>query len=328
MAGGKIRLIRNFQIMFLLSFTRIIKFSLQDIGRNIWLSIVTITILILALISINMLLLVQTIGDTAIRAVKEKVDISLYLKANAEEDKILALKAEVSNLGQVKEVNYISKAEALEFFREKNKNNPEILQALRELGRNPLSPSLVIKPENTESVKELINELNRIDNEIIESRNFTDHELMLNKINSITKKVSEVGLFISSIFILTTLLVVYNSIRVAIYTHRREIKIMRLVGASNPFVYMPFLVSSLVYALVGVVVVVAIFYPFLGLLQPYLEAFFIGYNVDIVSYFNSNFIKIFGLQFIGIAIINILASLMLGGRVSYVFSFSPLASEL
>jgi len=294
--------------MFLLSTLRIIKFSLQDIIRNIWLSIVTITILILALFSINMLLVVRVISQTAIDAIKDKVDVSLYLKPETEEDKIMALKAKVSNLNEVKEVTYISKAEALEFFREKNKNNPEILQALRELGKNPLTPSLVIKPKNTESVNELINSLNNIEDEIIESRNFTDHKLMLNKINSITNKVNEVGMLVSLIFIFTTLLVVYNAIRVAIYTHRKEINIMKLVGASNPFVYMPFLLSGLIYTFVGIMVIVVVFYPFLGLLQPYLEAFFIGYNVNIVSYFNANFIKIFGLEFIGVALINILAS--------------------
>lgn len=257
-----------------------------------------------------MLLVVKEIGNTAINAIKEKVDVSLYLKAEAEEDEIMSLKAEVGNLSQVSAVDYISKSEALEFFREKNSDNPEILQALRELGRNPLSPSLVIKPKDTESINELTKELNKIESGIIESRNFSDHKLMLNKINNITKKVSEVGLFVSLIFTSIALTIVFYSIRLSIYTHRREIAIKRLVGASNSFIYMPFLFSSLFYTLVGLVVIVVIFYPFLGLLQPYLEAFFIGFDVNVASYFNDNFIKIFGIQFAGIAIINILASLV------------------
>lgn len=294
--------------MFLLSFARILKFSFQDIGRNIWLSIVTITILVLALFSINMLLVVNVISQVSVDAVKDKIDVSLYLKADSEENDILALKEEVSNLSSVNEVIYISKAEALEYFKEKNIDNPEILQALRELGKNPLTPSLVIKPNNVELADDLISEINKIDSDLIESRNFTDHKLMLSKINNITKNVSNVGLFVSLIFILITLLVVYNAIRVAIYTHKKEIGIMRLVGASNFFVYMPFLFSSLIYTLVGIGIVIAIFYPFLGLLQPYLETFFIGYDVNIISYFNINFINIFGLEFLGIAVINILAS--------------------
>lgn len=296
--------------MMLLSLIRIIKFSLQDIFRNIWLSIVTVTILVLALFSINMLLVVKVVGDTAISAIEEKVDISLYLKQDSEEDEIMVLKAELSNLNEVKNITYISKAEALEYFKTKNKNNPEVLEALRELGTNPLTPSLVIEPKNTDFVEELINKLNRYESDLIESRNFSDHKIMLEKINIITDKVSKIGMIISLIFIFITLLVVYNAISVAIYTHKKEIGIMRLVGASSSFVYMPFIVSSLIYTFVSLIITIVIFYPFLSLLQPYLEAFFVGYDINIISYFSSNFLAILGLQFLGIAVINILASLL------------------
>ncbi|MDD5032393.1 MAG: permease-like cell division protein FtsX, partial [Patescibacteria group bacterium] len=233
-----------------------------------------------------------------------------YLKLDSTEEEIMALKGEVTNLRQVKEVNYISKAQALEFFQEKNRDNPEIIQALRELGKNPLTPSLVITPKTAEVAAELIEELNKIESDLIESRNFSDHKLILNKISNITDKVNEIGMTISLIFIFITLLVVYNAVRVEIYTHREEIGIMRLVGASNSFVQMPFFLSSLIYTLIGTVIVILILYPFLSLLQPYLETFFTGYDVNVISYFNSNFIKIFGLEFLAVALINALASWM------------------
>ena len=294
----------------LLSLIRIIKFSLQDIIRNIWLSIVTIIILILALLSINMLLVVKVVGETAVEAIKEKIDINLFLKSTAKEEEILALKTKISNLDEVKEVTYISKAEALEIFKNKHKDNPEILEALRELGKNPLTPNLVIKPKNLDIFDNLINRLNAIDDDIIESRNFTNYKLMLNKIDNITSKVSEAGLILSSIFIFITLLVIYNSVRVAIYTHRREIMIMRLVGASNWFIQMPYLLSSIIYTLIGVLAIMAIFYPFLHLLQPYLETFFVDYNVNLLTYFYDNMWQIFGIQFLAATFINMIASLI------------------
>jgi cell division transport system permease protein len=294
----------------LLSLMRAIKFSIQDIVRNIWLSIVTIIILILALFSINMLLVVKVIGETAVEAIKEKIDINLFLKTDSEEEDIFALKTKISDLEEVKEVAYISKSEALENFKTKHEDNPEILEALRELGKNPLTPSLVIKPKNLEIFDNLINRLNAFDDDIIESRNFTNYKLMLSKINNITDKVSEAGLILSSIFIFITLLVIYNSVRVAIYTHRREIMIMRLVGASNWFIQLPYLLSSIVFTLIGILAIMAIFYPFLSLLQPYLETFFVGYNVNLLNYFYTNVWQIFGLQFLGTAFINIIASLL------------------
>jgi len=294
--------------MFFISLFRVIKFSLQDVTRNIWLSLVTIIILVLALFSINMILVVKVIGQTTIGAIKDRIDINLYLSPEASEEDILELKGRLSNLSEIKKVKYVSKIDALKSFSKKNKDNPEVLQALRELGKNPLTPTLVIEPSNIDNLDALINELNKIESDIIDSRNFADHKTVLEKINNVTDKASKVGIIIAMVFIFTTLLVIYNSIRVAIYTHNREIAIMRLVGASNIFIYMPFIFSGLIYALFGVAVIVAVFYPFLTLLQPYLTAFFIGYGVDIVGYFDSNLIVIFGLQLLGVAIVNTIAS--------------------
>lgn len=294
----------------MLSLFRIIKFSFQDIVRNIWLTIVTITILLLALFSINTLVTLRLISDSAVNAIKEKIDISLYLQPDSAETEIQALKTQISNFPRVKSVAYISKDQAIDSFRKKYENNSEILSALKELGRNPLSPSLTVIPKDFNESNLIINELKTLDNPIIESRDFSDNTAILLKINSITKRVNEIGFFIISIFILTSLLVVYNAIRVAIYTHRQEIEIMRLVGASNFFIYMPYMVSAFVYALLSVLLVVAIFLPFLSILQPYLETFFMGYNVNILSYFVDNFNLIFGIQFLVVLAINGFASLL------------------
>jgi len=291
-----------------LSTIRIIKFSLQDISRNVWLTIATITILVLALLSVNTLVTVEVLSRHAIDAVKEKVDISLYLKADASDEQVASLKTQISQMAKVKQVLYTSKADALRYFREKNKDNPEVLTALRELGRNPLSPSLIITPNNVEEAPQLINEIKQIKSEVIESRDFADNALILEKINDITKKISEVGLIIISIFIFTSMLVAYNSIKVAIYTHRREIEIMRLVGASNNFIYLPFVLSAIIYAFLGVLIIIILFYPFLGILQPYLEVFFMDYNINIIEYFVNNFWLIFGLQFVAVSLISILSS--------------------
>ena len=295
--------------MFMLSIFRIIKFSFQDIVRNIWLTIVTITILLLALFSINTLATLRLISDNAVQAVKEKVDISLYLKSDSSDNEIMLLKNKIASSSRVKNVVYISKQSAIESFRQKYENDPAVLAALKELGRNPLSPSLTIIPNNFDESNLLINELKTINSPLIESRDFSDNSIILNKINNITKRVNEVGLFVISIFILTSLLVVYNAIRVAIYTHRQEIEIMRLVGASNFFVYMPYVFSAIVYSLLSVLIMICVFYPFLTLLQPYLETFFMGYNINILAYFVDNFWFIFGGQFIVVLFINVVASL-------------------
>jgi cell division transport system permease protein len=267
---------------------------------------------------VNILLTVKVIGSTAIYAIKDRVDVSIYLKADSADDRIMELKSKISNMENVKEVKYISRAEALETFKNQHSKDPEILDALREIGKNPLTPTLVIKPRNVDAYSDLINRLNNLDDSIIESKNFDDHKSMLDKIDSITSKVSQAGLAVSAVFIFTTILVVYYAIRVAIFTHRREVIIMKLVGASNWFIKSPFIVSSLIYTLLGMLSIIIIFFPFLSLLQPYIETFFIGYDINILSYFNDNFWMIFGTEFLVAAGINVIASLMAISKYSKV----------
>jgi len=302
----------------LVSILRIIKFSFQDIFRNVWLSLVTVLILILTLFSVNLLLIVKVISSATVENIKQKIDISLYLKTDAKDAEIAALKNKVSAIEEVESVKYVSKEEALDKFREKHRNDAEIISSLQELENNPLTPSLMIHAKDINQYNNLINKLNKIDDPIIESRDFADHKEMLNKINSITTKVSDAGFLVSALFIFVTLLVIFNTVKVAIYTHRGEIAIMRLVGASNWFVKTPFLISSLIYTLFSTLVVIGVIYLFLGLLHPYMQTFFLGYDINILEYFNQNFLQIFGLQFLIAAAVNMLASLMAVSKYSHV----------
>jgi cell division protein FtsX len=83
---------------------------------------------------------------------------------------------------------------------------------------------------------------------------------------------------------------------------------MRLVGASNWFIRAPYIFSSLIYTLFGLVLTIAVFYPFLSILQPYLETFFSGYSFNIISYFQTHFWRLFLIEFLGAGAINVFAS--------------------
>ncbi len=299
-----------------LSLARIIKFGFQDVWRNFWLSLATIMILILTLFSVNLLLSLKIIGQAAVDNLKNRVDISIYLRQGVSEDKIMSLKARLANLNNVQEVKYVSQAEALQSFQNRHQNNPEIMQALEQLDKNPLTSSLTVKPINPDNYDQLIEDLNKVQDPVIDSRNFQDNKELLNKINSVTKKINDIALAISLIFLLIMLLVIFNSVKLAIYSHRQEIVIMKLVGASNFFIKAPFLFSSLIYTLAGVILTAVIFYPFLSLLQPYLDTFFFGYNIDLLTYFNKNWWQIMGLQTIGTGLVNLLASYIAVGKYS------------
>jgi cell division transport system permease protein len=301
--------------MILLSIARILKFALQDFVRNFWVSLVTVIILVLSLFSINFLIAVNHISETAIKTVEDKIDLSLYLNTDAAEEDISALKRELEGAEGVASVEYISKAQALESFQAKNSDNKSLQEALREIGKNPLNPSLAVRAKELTDYEKIIDALDTLSkNSLIESKNFDDHKNLLNSLETVTSRSREVMILISCIFIAISILVVFNAVRIAIYTHKKEIGVMKLVGASNWFIRAPFLAESILYSLIGVLGVIAIFYPFIHLLQPYLGSFFNTADLNLTGYFNNNFLYVFGIEFLGASLINIIASSIAVGR--------------
>jgi len=150
--------------------------------------------------------------------------------------------------------------------------------------------------------------------ELIQDKNFDDNEMVINRLSDLSRRIQRIGMIISVIFIVIAVLIIFNTIRINIYTHREEIGIMKLVGATNWFVRAPFLVESLMYAVLAVVVSMAILYPLLGVIAPQVNNFFEGYNLDLVNYFNSRFWQIVGLQLALAVLLSVLSSSIAIGK--------------
>jgi len=302
---------KKFIIMVVSYLYRIIKFALQDFYRNIWLSLATITILTLTLLSINSLVAFNSITEAAAKVVEDKIDISVYFKSGANNEEVDEMKKYITSLPEVAEINYISKEEALQQFRDNHKDETTILDVVDELGDNPLGPTIRIKARTVEGYPNILQAIDKPEyNKIIDSKDYNDRQLMINQISEWTGAGREIVLIFISLFILISALIVFNTIRVAIYTHREEIAIEKLVGATNWFVRLPFLLEGVVYALFSCLLIIVIIYPLLGLAEPYVSRFFGPDQVNLVNYFNSNFILIFGFEFIVISFINIVASFL------------------
>jgi len=287
---------------------RVIKFAFQDFFRNFWLSFVTLTILILALFSINLLIIFNVVAKSAIIAIENKIDISVYFKPSISEDQVKNVQRYLQGISQVKEVQYISQDQALENFKAKHQDNPKILESLKEIEQNPLGASLVIKAKSTDQYTLILEQL--VDpqySNLIESKNFDDHKAVINRITTITEKVNYGVFVIALIFTIISILIIFNAIRMAIYTHREEIMAMKLVGATNWFVRAPYLLQGVIFSFLAVIITIIIIYPLLGFVQPYL-ALLLESDFNIVKYFNQNFAFIFGLEFLGAIVINLLSS--------------------
>ncbi len=293
----------------LVSFYRILKFALQDFWRNFWLSVITITIITLALFTVNFLIIFNVITEESVGLIEEKIDISIYFNPEVEENKVRSVESHLLTLSEVKDVEYISQRDALEAFKERHKDDPKISETLEELEENPLGATLVVKahdPVDYPYILQVLSEAQYTD--LISEKDFNDHKIVIDKINSITSKVQKVSFGIIIFFSLITILIVFNTIRMAIYTHREEIGIMKLVGASNWFIRAPFLMEGIIYSLLACAITFALIYPALNFIQPYISEFFEDSSFSLVNYFKQNFIRIFVWELLIVIVLNLLSS--------------------
>lgn len=301
--------------MILIAIKRSILFALQSFWRNIWLSITTIFIIFLTFLSVNFLVVINAISDSALTTVKEKIDVSIYFKANIRENKVAEIKSHLETLPQVKNISYSSPEQNLEEFKKRHENDQTIQETLNELAGNPLGATLNIKAKELSDYPEI---LKAIDNpaylDLIEEKSYDDHQLVISRINSITDNVKKGGYILSAVFAIIAVLIVFNTVRIAIFTHRNEIGIMKLVGATNWFVRVPFIVESVISGIIACFISIAAVYLILSLVEPQLANFFEGAEFNLFGYFNHNFLAIFGSQLIGVIILNIFSSALALGR--------------
>ena len=236
----------------LINFIRIIKNSIKNFARNLWLSLATLSIIILALSLIGGLILLNAAANTVIDDAHERADYTLRFQRDTSEADVLIIKEKIEQRPEASRVVYVSPEEALQ--QQKEQGNEIVQEAIRvaeENVGNPYGASLHVKLYDTEMFPELkryIDDIPGIES-LLQDEHRAHNEALIEKVNTITNQLNYgIPIFISTLAIFV-FLVTYNTIRLAIYTARDEIHIMKLVGASNWFVRGPFLITGLFYAI-------------------------------------------------------------------------------
>lgn len=275
------------------TFLRIIKYGFQNFWRNGWLSTATILVMVLALLTFQGLILFDVVTNTAVTSIQEKIDIAVYFKRTTSEDDILNMQKSLENLPEVKTVDYVSSEQALTDFKEKHKDDPTINQALSELAQNPLLASLNIKANNPTDYPVIAEYLeNDGFTSIVERVTYAQNKTAIDRLNRIIDTVNKIGLAITVFIAFAASLVAFNTIRLAIYSNREEIGIMRLVGASNIFAKGPYIVSGILYGIFGALVTIVLMAPIINFASPYFNAFIPEMNLE--NYFYANLTSLLG----------------------------------
>ena len=295
--------------MFKISFYRGIKAGVNNFFRNGWLSLATTSVIALALFIVTFLLSLIFIANYLLKEVQNKIDVSVYFTSETSEEKVFEVKKELELMAEIKEVHYVSEDAALGLLKEKYQNNEIIMNSLRELKENPLEASLSIKVYDSGKYELIENMLVAGKyKSYVSKMDFSDHKKEIERLNGIIYSIRKVGAVVVIVLMLVAILVTFNSIRLTIYTYRTEVEIMRLVGANNWFIRLPFIVEGILYGTSAALLTVIIFYPLAGYLVP----FFIrsGVSMDLAGFLGQSFVYILGIQIFSGVVLGAASSLI------------------
>jgi cell division transport system permease protein len=257
--------------------SRIFHFGFKNFWRNGWLSTATVAIMTLALIVFGGLILFGYITNQAASAIENKIDISVYFNVNTAEDEILNIQQALQGLPEVASVQYISRDQALALFEQNHANDQTVSQAINELDTNPLEASLNIKATDPSQYAAIANYLASPDlSQYIDTISYTQNQDVIERLAKIVSTVEKGGWAATIFLALIAGLVVFNTIRLAIYSNRDEIGIMRVVGASNSLVRGPFMVDGMLCGAIAALASLIILAPAIYFVSPYLDIFIPG----------------------------------------------------
>lgn len=275
---------------------RVVKAGFFNFWRSGYVSFASMLVMVITLSVIGSVIFVGAVLNITMDELRNKVDINVYFVTTAPEADILSLKTKIESLPEVKTVEYISKEKALENFRLRHENDQITIQALEELGDNPLGAVLNIKakePSQYEGIANFLNEENILSSQgqkIIDKINYFENRASIDKLSRIIDSAQSLGLAVSLALVVVSILITLNTVRLTIYISREEISVMQLVGASKNYVKGPFVVTGILVGLISGLITTILFFPICYWLGNTTQNFFVGLNI--FDYYVDNLLQI------------------------------------
>ena len=295
--------------------------AFQNLIRHGLLSFTTITIMTMTLVSITMVAMSNIVIQDALDLVEDKLNISIELYDGLSEDQILQFKTELEKQDIIKAVEYISKEDALQSFKERFEDKESIITFIDSLGYNPLYATFSITTENSEdyeTLKEFLQlpTFKYLIKEIKDQANQTER---INTFRNINKNITSIGSLVGILFGIIAILIIFNTIKMGIHHRKNEIKIMKLVGASYTYITLPFIIEGILYGLLGMLFTVII-----------ISSLFISLkssSIPLVQFINNSLETFYKDHSLQIVVGQILLASLLGILSSYAAIFSYLRKK-
>ncbi len=280
----------------LTSLRRIIRWGWLGFTRNSGASVATTVIMIVVILLVSTLYLVQYTTSFAIESLEETISLTVFFERDTSSDTIVNAKQELTELPSVAGAEYISKEEALDIFSQRHEGDSLIQDSLATVGDNPLQAHINVRAAESDQYEQIAA---YVENDssfrtAVDHVNFSQIDPVVNKIEQITAGLTSLGIVLAAVFGVIAFLVAFNTVRLAIYSLREEISIMRLVGASNLFVRGPFLTQGVISGVIAAAVTFGLFAIAVNLINPQVEQLVPG--VDLPGFMRNNILTVVALQ--------------------------------
>lgn len=306
---------KNTSVQKLRSTSRVFKYGAISFTRNIWLSVAATLVMTITLIILFITVIASGILTSTADTMREKIDITIYLKPGTPAATLSTMAATLSADENVSSVSVSTSEEEYESFLKENSDNEDLINALSD-DSGEMREKMIERMQSTIRIKvKNIDDLTSIKNIVNTNRNFmvnTDpanpptydvNRAEIETINSWANIARNGGIVLSIVFLIVSILVIFNTIRMAIFSRREEIYMMRLVGADNSFIRGPFMIEAQISGIISGIIATTVSYFGFNALAPHLENY--GINISAISnQLNSSFLVVIYLVaiFIGITI--------------------------
>lgn len=293
---------------------RIIKTAAQNFIRNAWLSIAAIAVMVITLGIVLFSVIASATFNNTISQITDRINISVYLKDEVTTEQREKLIGDIQAIENVREVKYVSKDEALESYKKDNVNKPDLLVAISQTD-NPLPASLQIKPRDPNRIEEIRTFLEQEEVKALQSDETSysgNRKAAIDNITSATRLIQQVGIIGIIVFGIVCMLIIFNTIQMAIFNRREELQIMRLLGASTWFIRGPFIWETVYYGIMAAIISVAVCNVLFAVASTAFEASSLGL-LDI-TYANDYFVRNFWL----ILTLQLLIGILIGAVSSFI----------
>ncbi len=275
---------------------RVLSTGTKNFIRTGAVSFATVLIMTVTLMIVGFLFFLSGLLTYTLHSLQDKVDVTVYFTTSASEGDVLNLKDKLMQNPEVVSADYTSADQALAQFKQRHANDTLTLNALNELSSNPLGASLAVKAKDPTDYPAIVQSIQSNQNLVVNGTSIIDHinydqnKSVIDRLTSTIHTTEQAGLVIVIIFALASLIIAIATVRLAIYSARDEIAVMRLVGASNAYIRGPFIVAGVLAGTLSGLIALLIFAPATWYLGASYATWFGGFNF--FTYFLSNFLMI------------------------------------